>query len=517
MHSKVGMDRGRIVGLFLVGVATGCFAPDNGSRMETDASSSGTSSSSTQTETGSESSTGPGGGSSMSNTESSTTGAPTETETQTQTETSEDESTSTGTTALPCPSGEGLPDPVCTDPSAPFCLDGSCVGCVDLEPDGCAAIDPAQPTCLASGACGVCAAHGDCGSGACRFATGECISAESTIRVDVGADCGAGDGSEASPFCTLLEATQLIGSQPPGAWAIFLAPGTYNASVSATATHPIAVIGPPGGALPTVESLTVSTFFTGAGELYLSRIHASDNDSAGSAVVQNGGFLRLDDVTLDAGDTVLDLDSGQSELNRVIIASDALLGVRVGANATTVLDEVTIEFNLGAMHIEGGDVTMRRSTVSNNYVDGGIFVDGGTLRLENSILHSNGYVRGAVQAASGVVDVLYSTIVDTFECGSSQVTVRNSVVVGFDLCGTADIDMSAVDPGYQFAGEGNIPLDPADLADHFVSPGTDFHLLPGSEIAGLALWQATDPAIDFDGDARPTIALSTDAAGADVP
>ncbi|WP_181234276.1 hypothetical protein [Enhygromyxa salina] len=124
-------------------------------------------------------------------------------------------------------------DEDCTAPMMPFCdLDnGVCVGCDETaDPDGsCAGADPNMPVCegaacvqctadvqsactgttpicdVAGNVCVGCVDHEQCSDSACNFAEGNCFDPANILHVDGnnGVICGAADGSEALPYCTV--------------------------------------------------------------------------------------------------------------------------------------------------------------------------------------------------------------------------------------------------------------------------------------------------------------------------
>jgi hypothetical protein len=195
------------------------------------------------------------------------------------------------------------------------------------------------------------------------------------------------------------------------------------------------------------------------------------------------------------------------------------MGIDLQPNGAVLVRDTLIADNIGAMRV-AGEAELHGVTVMDNYVDGGIWV-GGTLRVRNSFLHDNLYQRGAIEAAEGAnVDVLYTTIVDAFDCADpATISIRNSIAVGGLACPNATITASAVEPGAEIQGEGNVALAPEQLAEVFVFPDTyepDYHLLPNAFVLGTARWRTGDPPADFDGDPRPSMDDSPDAPGADA-
>ena len=485
--------------VFLVGVAAGCFNPARGDQTGADEETGSTGGGSMSESSGSGSSIGSSG-------------------VDSSTATTNGDDTSTGTLPpLPCQAADGEPDPECTDENAPFCLAGVCVGCEEVHATACEDADPGAPACLDGGACGLCEGHHECASGACRFATGECIPLSNALHVDWTAACASADGSSANPYCELSVALEVAAQQDPGsAWAIFVAPGSYHSPFEEVTGNAVAVIGP-GSQEAFLTGVDPVLLRVAGGELYVSGFDIGNDLSGGVAVELDGGALHLDDAVLRSNGTVLNLVAGDSQVENTTIAADAALGVFVGAAASAGFDRLTVTNNLGAMFTEG-DTTLRTSVIRDNYVEGGIQVGGGRLRVENSYIHDNLYVRGGIQADDGDIEVIYSTIIDEVDCGAANaVTIRNSIVVGLQNCDGAVIDHSAVDPFAVGQGALNLELVSADFPSHFVDPGgSDYHLLGASEIASLAVRLPDDPPADFDGDPRADVD-DYDAAGADVP
>ncbi|MEM9463692.1 MAG: hypothetical protein AAGF11_56665 [Myxococcota bacterium] len=433
------------------------------------------------------------------------------------------------TTDPPECDGNGL-DPSCPS-EAPFCADGACVDCTSLAADACQTVDPATPVCDAgTSTCVACTEHDQCGSGACRFTTGECFAQSNRLFVDnTFGGCAGGVGTEANPFCTVVEAMEVLNNQAgTEPWAIFVAgsPNEYEGTVDPGNNRPVAIIGPSEGLAATLlsqDGFTVD-LWAQSPETYLDHLTIERN-FGGTTVRCNTGQVYVTDSNLRGGDSTVEL-TGCSMRTRRVTVSSLGMGMIVESGGELRADQTIFDNSSGGLRVEGTAV-LNRSVVSNNYVEGGISVVGGDLTLTNSMVFQNQYQNdGVFVSAGGTAEVVHSTIVGAFSCGQMEgaTTIRNSIVLpqvsaGMD-CSTTTIDNSVVNDGVNL-GMGNVMASEGDLGVIFVDPvpnrGGDWHVLPGSLPEGVAVHQAGDPVVDFDGDPRPVMAGASDYAGADVP
>ncbi|MCX4247890.1 right-handed parallel beta-helix repeat-containing protein [Paraliomyxa miuraensis] len=437
------------------------------------------------------------------------------------------------TTAGPADCEGDGPDPAC-DAATPYCVDGTCVDCTGLPDGACMALDPTAPVCDAEvGVCSGCTEHEQCSTGACRYTTGECFAQSNRLWVDnTFGGCAGGTGSEANPFCTVVEAMEVLngqaGSEP---WAIFVAgsPNPYEGTVDPDNNRPVAIIGPSAGLAATLDGVAGFTIdhWAQSPETYLARL-TIDRGFSGTAIRCNTGQVFATDTNFVGGDTAADVTGCSLRLRRSVVSTGGL-GVMVTGAGELLTDQTTFENSSGGIVIDGGSAVLRRSVVRNHYVAGGIeVINGGELQLVNSMVYYNQYNNDGVHVANGgTVDVVHSTIIGTFSCGgmAGPTSIRNSIVLhqpfeaGLD-CTSTSVHTSVVNTGLG-QGMGNVQADAMDLGTIFVNPVTgmdaDWHVLPGSIPEGVAVHQPGDPVVDFDGEPRPEMAGANDYAGADVP
>ncbi len=423
---------------------------------------------------------------------------------------STDPTASTETGATECDPAMGVINAKCSDPAAPYCSGaGSCVACDAID---CGETSAATPICDASGqcvqcnagddsACGgatpicdaeavscvACTDHAQCDSGACQLDTGACF--EAVLYVDRAAPCG-GDGSSALPFCEIQDAVATIDQGDPTVVRVKPSPSPYSKQVQVAPNRTVAIV----------------RDGTGIAKLEV--------DALDSLVVNDGATAYLSGMQISKG-----------EVNKGIYCTNAKLRL----DRTQVVDRKGLGIDGVACNI-----TLRQSRVYLN-LGGGIKLTGGSLRLENSFVVSNG---GAFAAISGIVitnvatiDALYTTIVDndgkagvedSIDCTNpGEVKLRNSIVFGQSAvssvgCVGATATTSVFDSS-SLTGDGNKVIEFVDPA-WFVAPETgNFSINPGPPFEDAALWKAGDPTVDYDGTMRPPRDGAKDFAGADRP
>ncbi len=424
-----------------------------------------------------------------------------------------------------CDGPDGEPAAECSE-GAPFCLGGTCVGCDEVG-DGaaaCAAVSGTTPVCVAD-TCSACTEHEQCGSGACRRATGECFPEANRLFVDnTDPNCGAGSGAQDSPICQVTTAMDVIdgqaGTEP---WAIFVAgsPNPYLGTVDPSSGRPIAIIGPSQGLAATIDGGQGFglDLWAQSPENYVA--HAT---LRGSSAVRGGGggcALDLADVAITGAGVGIQTGGCEIGVRRSLIADNFDTNVVVGLGGVFTTDRVLIEDASTGMVVEGSAL-LGRTRVSGHFVGGGIRVDGGTLVMVNSIVHQNEYENDGIELVGGQLTLTYSTIVGALECtGGATAAIRNSIILGHAteaglVCPVATVESSVVNQG-EGQGQGNVVASADELPMIFVDAaqyGGDYHVLPDSIPAGVAVWQDGDPLLDIDGDERPGL---QDYAGADIP
>ncbi len=429
-------------------------------------------------------------------------------------------SSSSGGPLVPCESPDGTFDDGCeeADGARPYCVAQTCVSCETAGgTDFCGALgDPMLPACSAeagqcspcgdvesfvcgqelpicdaTGACLPCAAHAECGTGACHLdpadpLAGQCFAQDEIIYVDTNAVC-PGDGSEDTPNCSIADALSSVAEGDNR--LLRVAEGPYDEAAALVVDATVAIVGD--GGVPSLEGdggggagLTLT-----GGRVYMVGTRVSNNAAAEGIV--------CDDATL------------------------YMQGSEVGNNA---------DYGIYAI----GPCTMRlqASSVFGN-TGGGIRVFGGSLALDNAAVGSNGNgARGpGVNAQFATIDILYSTIAgndgvgpDSVQCLETEGDVRNSIVVGASSgsvsldCFPLDFATNAVDSA-SFAGDGGFNVtddyNPLWFND---ADGGDFRLgaPPLTPFGDIALWLEGDPPLDADGTERPMDG-ALGYAGADEP
>lgn len=425
----------------------------------------------------------------------------------------EDPTTTSGTTAGPeCDvDGAGGVDPACPD-GRRYCLEGSCVACGGID---CAQLSPSLPLCdPASGdcvsclcddaapvcdpmahTCSKCDAHSQCSASACDLWTGACMPADATLWVGGGGCDDAGPGSAASPLCTLSEAFARVQDGAAASVAIRVQPGSYAVQ------NPLRA--PTGKLVALVHA-------TGGADDAAVEVAATDSPAIG---VDPQGKLLLDAIHLKGGSDGLSCKQGEAWLDRLTISGAAARGLAA----------------------ETCTLKLRRGVLVGNKLTGAE-LKGGAVTLENSFITGNGNMQtgsgGVYLAAGAKLEAVYTTWVDNQAAAGTQYSVacdedpdketvklRNSVAINKGLntlCEGASVANTAWSTD---APEGsNIAVLFAELAEYLqadVAVTGVYRAIPGSALNDLAMWQDGDPAIDFDGDARPSGNNSPDFAGAD--
>ena len=448
----------------ILAACTGDDAPaSSDSTSAADTSGSGTSESATESTTAT---TGP--------TSTTMTGSATESMTGSTMTTTVGTSTTTG------PVGCSDSDE-CTDPSAPVCVNDNCVPCTSDEQ--CEAKDAAAPACRtevgdgmgqcvqctaanplacdgdtpvcddAAGGCVGCSFHEQCPDSACEIATGACFDTACVQEVDA-------DGGQ--DFTTIESAIS-------------------------------------------DECVVI--------------VHERNSD------VPYQEHLNIDGISV----ALIAADGEQPRLT----GTGGNPSLTVSGSGVAYVQGLNIRQNdVEGVFVDGGSVYLDRSAIVSND-GGGIALTGGAYALvRNCFVGGNGNGgpnSTALRLAGSNADILYTSIVrndatsnDSLVCdGGSNVTVRNSLLLGRDsssvACTGATVDNSVADE--DLGGAGNLiegSLDNGWFADVFTG---DFHLTAAgeTEFTDVAQWQAGDPLVDIDGNARPTVDGTADVAGADIP
>jgi hypothetical protein len=251
-------------------------------------------------------------------------------------------------------------------PNTLVCDDGKCVVCSDQDTSACSG---RNPLCVNNGCVG-CTAHSQCPESACVLDVGSCFD-PTVFHVNGDAVCASGDGSEATPFCTIQEGVDAIGVGFEGVVVIHESATPYGETVTVTNLNTrIAFIGAPGeapvwghggahslradGARLYVHNIrffsaatsAIEATFGGAVTLTSSIIGGSGS----SAITTNdAGFVRAYNCFIGAGGSVpvIDVNSGGISLDWVTVGSAGLgpeaIGIRCidGANSV-VADSIVV-------------------------------------------------------------------------------------------------------------------------------------------------------------------------------
>jgi hypothetical protein len=429
------------------------------------------------------------------------------------TETSSDPTASTMTETsgppLDCDPEAGIVGAECGE-SAPYCSPrGKCVACDAID---CSEVSSTTPTCdAASGTCVECTAddigacdgvtpicgdsvcvacteHAQCPSGACQLESGACF--EAVLHVDRGASCAGADGSPDLPFCEIKDAVAEVAQAEPT--AIFVKGNTtpYTGQVL----------------IPSGRTVAILREGTGIAKIEVDAIDAVQ--------INDGATLYMHEMQVSKGD---------------VAKGVFCTGATVWLDRTQIVDRKGLGVDTADCKL-----VMRRSRVYLNLA-GGLKLSGGSTRVENSFIVTNG---GSFAAIAGVVlsngatfDAVYTTIADndgkagiedSLDCtGAGEVKLRNSIVFGkTDAtsvgCTGATASYSVVDSD-MLTGEMNTVIKVL-MQEWFIAPEQgNFGVLAGPPFEDVAVWKTGDPAVDFDDTARPNTDGAADYAGADRP
>jgi len=366
---------------------------------------------------------------------------------------------------------------------------GTCVVCTEEDSSACKGSNPVCDT--LAGECTICTEHAQCASGACNKFDGTCFP-QNALWVDKLAPCNGATGSKEKPYCEIQDAAATIGKNDPTLiWVEPSAP--YEKTVSIESSRVVAIRSTSDtNSRLSVEGLP-SLLVNQGSVTFLERLQI-DYPSEDRGVVCSGGSLWADHVQI------------QGRHN---------LGVDAMANCQMVF---------------------RRSKIANNS-GGGIQLSGGSLRLENSFVVSNGSdfseIGGVTTNQGAELNLVYSSVISnqaqnelrlSMGCSpDTSGTVRNSIILGttggaasFE-CGGLEYEYNAIDNGK--IGGTNTYVEGGLDPTWFVQPQTgDFHLKNGNTtFKDVALWINGDPDSDYDGAPRPSVDGTVDYAGADIP
>lgn len=327
---------------------------------------------------------------------------------------------------------------------------------------------------LTSNTCGGCVLDSECASNVC-LVDGTCADPARFVYAAAG---GSGDVCTVAQPCSVdVAVTKLTPQQD----IVKLAPGVYTRAATLTMSIAGTIAG--GGSTFTVAG-AAGVFGIVANAVPIHIVGLTMSVAANNIAIRcmvAGGEIHLGRVTIDGANAAIYSTNCLVEIDRSTIRGAQFYGLYVN-NAASVTVRNSYFVNIGTMP----DYTIAALHMSN--------VASGT--IEHTTIANN-----TALGPSGL------------RCpGSSGVTIRNiiawgNVAPGVDAeCVVAN---SIVDPGYT-GGTANSSVNPM-----FMNPAMgDFHLMPGSPIAGMGT-PAAMFGIDGDGDDRPQPAASNPDPGAD--
>lgn len=402
-------------------------------------------------------------------------------------------------------------DPDCEQAPALFCVAGECRGCAQTDdPDAaCLGRDPATPACAPSGACVECTAtntaqcdgftphcdpdtsacvsctaHEHCPDSACNLVSGACMPSENVLWADSAADCMKGTGSADAPFCELSSATAAIENGDPSAgWTLKLTGEFTNFGLTKGMVVAMVPSGPDPATI--VGAGDLSFFGVFEATAFFDRLVLRD----GYGIFCAGGVVYLDRSVVTANQIGAELNGCAFKARRSVLHGN---GRGLSAEGTSVVELINAFVTDNGPGTTGGielttDSELRAvfSSVIANFVDDPANVT--SLRCDAS---SSAELRSSIVMASGTDQI---------------------------ACANVDLSYSALTQGAT-GGDTNVKANPIDIAQWFAPPSAGIYRpFPGAPLATVGRWQAGDPPIDFDGDARVAIPDADEWPGADRP
>jgi hypothetical protein len=369
----------------------------------------------------------------------------------------------------------------CTSPGAGVCDAMATKQCVQCTATDHAACTGDAPFCGADNACRACAAHEECDSDACSFATGACA-AETDVAY-VSSTGGDNSTCDKSAPCASIAATLMTGRH------YIKIHGTIDGAVVVDKGRTVTLLADPGAMLTR----------GGGGDVL--------------TVKDTGTSLTIYDLTITGAQT-------------------SSVGISLAGVAALSLIRVTISNNAGGGIASAGSLTIDHSTITGNGSGGpGISITGGSLSLAQSLISANhsggvdvtgtmakfaivsnkfvsngagdpmGSVIGAVSIRANFAgtnllefntfykNLSTDSVGSAISCIPSTFTARANIMFGNGTAtnldptsGTCMHIYSIAKPGAVPAGTGNQGGDPL-----FVDiPGGNFHLQTGSPAIGAA-------------------------------
>lgn len=280
-----------------------------------------------------------------------------------------------------CKNAQVATGPACVTTGA---MKGSCVPCVDNTT--CAGTTPICDT--ATNTCTKCVSDSDCAAapGVC-MGDGHCASAGEVIFVQYSASgCPTGNGTMATPYCTLQS----------------------GATVLASTRNVIIVVGPAN------DQLTLAT--SGFSPVIIGRADSSMTPGSIPAIAGTAITVSSDNVAI--RNLLVNVGTGTSTK-----------GILVKGNGTKLsLTNVTVSLTngLGIDAEAGATLTMNRCTVSTNK-GGGILLNGAAYDIEESTVTGNG---PATLSAISWGGVLVNALPTSGSTTLKSLTITNNLAAG---------------------------------------------------------------------------------------
>ena len=387
----------------------------------------------------------------------------------------------------------------CDDPDDAHCEPASatCVPC-DVDED-CSGFGPTAECDPDKHSCRGCAEHSDCPDTACDLAIGQCFPNGMTThayvdRILCGMMMDSPVCAENMPCCEIAQAFKPAIMDPLAHVVIHVKPGAYVSPVQVDVDGKrIAILGAPEGVSlltgdPDLAAIGLVSGAPMSTALFVSRVDVlGPMATAGVLCSQSSGGLWFDDAAVR------------------VIAGPGLFATECMLRARR-------------LELVGNTIGAQAS-------------DGGKIRLETSVV-TGSHGGFALQALSdGALGLLYTTVLDRdasanhlVNCNSEPLTLRNSILVtafAGAIVPTCTIEQtnSAFSPDLVTDPMPLVTLAQVDFPDIFVDwMLDDVHLkATAGSVLTAARWLAGDPARDLDGDPRPAVDDSPDAAGAYLP
>ncbi|HEX8108700.1 MAG TPA: right-handed parallel beta-helix repeat-containing protein [Kofleriaceae bacterium] len=370
----------------------------------------------------------------------------------------------------------------CTSPGAGVCDVMATKQCVQCTATDHAACTGNAPVCSTDNTCRACAAHEECDSNACSFATGACAAETDVAYVSsTGADNSTCDKS--APCASITAALM-------------------------TGRHYVKIHGTIDGAVVVDKGRTVTLLADPSAML----TRGSGGDVL--TVKDTGTSLTIYDLTISGAQTPsvgIALAGGVPALSLIRVTVSNNAGGGIASAGSLTIDHSTITGNGSGgpgISITGGSLSLAQSLVSANH-GGGVDVTGTTAKfaiVSNKFVGNGagdpmGSLIGAVniRANFAITNLLeFNTfyknlstdgIGAAIQCDPATFTARANIMFGNGTATNLDPTSGTCMHMYSLAKPGTVPTGTGNLGSDplFVdAPGGNFHLQAGSPAIGAA-------------------------------